>query len=331
MAITVTSGCDTIPQRPSPWDEAGVMSTYLPAYQRLFEWIATPRFNMKHCECYYASAGSTSVTLPPMPLGAPRQIMVSHSDKVSSIYGLRPNPGGYWTQSSVTTSTSWVDLPHTYATLASGRWNSCRINVTAASAWGTTTGLTISVRSTEPAPTAAGYGAAVYGGYNSTLNYAHMTPCIPMGVPDTLSSAHYNAIVRQVERSLVCPVLHAGYCGAHTVSTVSDILANRIIPIMVRRDAPPEQRRVSFVFVSNTNQESNTWPLVVRRGDIVQEISHVWTAGGFLEYRWSMDPFMDGGPDIVVSGRDVYYLRLESEIKDKLYSYAVWGGLYEPV
>lgn len=330
MTITVTSGCNTVPQRPSPWDTAGSMATYLPEYQKLFEWIATPRFHLKHCECYYSSAAASSVTLPPLPIGVDRQIMISHSDKVSSIYSLRPNPGGTWTQTSVTKSTSWTNLAHQSATPASGRWNSCRVNVTAASAWGTTTGLTISVRSAEQSSTAAGYGATVYAGYNDTVDYKHSTPCVPMSVPTGLSAAHYNSLVHQVERALVCPVLYAGYCGAHTVAEVGTILANRIIPIAIRRDAPPEQRRVSFVIVTGTNEESNTFPLVVRRGDIVQEISQAWVAGSFLEYRWTIDPFLDGGPDICVAGRDVYYLKFESKIKDKLYSYALWGGLYEP-
>ena len=329
MTITVTSGCNTVPQRPSPWDAAGIMSAYLPEYQRLFEWIATPRYHLKHCECYYASSAATSVTLPPLPIGTTRQIMISHADKVSSIYALRPNSGGTWTQSSVTKSTSWVDLPHSYSTLASGRWNSCRVNVTAASAWGTTTGLTISVRSTEMAPTYKGYTAEAYAGWNGTLDFEHMVPCAPIAVPDGLSVAHYNALVRQVERSLVCPVLYAGYCGAHTITEVDTLLANRIFPVALRRDAPAEQRRTSLVILTGANEESTTAPLIVRRGEALLEVAPVWSAGSFLEYRWSMDELM-GSPDLSVAGRDVYYLSFESGIKDKLYALSLWGGLYDP-
>lgn len=331
MSITVTSGCNVTPPRPSPWDAAGSMSTHLPNYQRLFEWIATPRFHLKHCVIYYSSAPAGSLYLPPIPYGATRQIMVSHTDKVSSIQSIIPAPGSTWSAAGISVSTSWVNWAHQYSTLASGRWNAAVVNVVAASSWGTTTGLTVSIRSTEPSPISAGYGAANYGGYNATLDYAHMAPCVPMSTPTGLSSSIYNSLVRQVERALVCPVLHAAYCGYYSFTDAQSVLNNRIWPVALRKDAPEEQRRVSFVIVTNANQESTTSSIIVRRGDRFISVAPAWRGGSLIEYRWTMDYLMEGDPDVAAAGRDIYYVRLETEIKNNLYSAALWGGLYNPL
>lgn len=331
MSYTVYAGTNVTPPAPVPWDAAGVMSTYYPRFFNLFEAIATPKWLWRMAYMYHASATSTNTLyLPPILGGQNTAWKFSETGKASGGGYCYPYSTSY-SSTSVTISTSEVTISPSY------RWFAPFYRPISCASWGNTNPLCVDIYPRENTRVSSGSGFVRVAGKLAGNTPSDLWPAVPSATPTGLSTAHYNAFVREVQRAVWTPVLHSTYWSSQSqTETVGSVLGGLRFPICYDRVAPEAQRTLTVCIFSGSSTVDDSITLL--HGDRHIEAPKVWPTdgvGSFAEYRCLLDPLLNGeSPDCIAGddGRSIYQVQIkyDSSKTGAFKSISLWAGVQAP-
>ena len=329
MSYSVYTGMTETPPSPVPWDAAGAMSGYYPRFVRMFEAVAVPKWAWRMSYLYNANVTYTdTIYLPPILCGQNTAWKCTDASKIGSSGYTYPYSTSYGS-TSVSLTTSHTTISPTY------RWFAPYFRPTSCAGWGTTTALCIDIVPQEPSRMSNGYGSGLKYGTVSLSTVDDLAYAVPPSTPTGLSTAHYNAFVREAKRAEWTPVMHSCYYSPRYYSPYADDVYPYVrMPVTYSPDAPTAQRTFSFALFHSG--QTNMPPAIgIYFGDKQVVATRAWNVGSFYEYRANLDPLLKGeSPDCLSTngGRPVYLIRIDCPTGKSVYfrSCSVWSGVPAP-
>ena len=181
----------------------------------------------------------------------------------------------------------------------------------------------------------SGYGSGLKYGAVSLSSVDDLAYAVPPSTPMGLSTAHYNAFVREAKRAEWTPVMHSCYYSPRYYSPYTDDVYPTVrMPVTYSPEAPTAQRTFTFALF-HSGQTNMPSAITISFGDKHVKANQVWNSGSFYEYRAHMDPILRGEqPDCLSTngGRPVYLINILCPTAKSVYfrSCSVWSGVPEP-